>query len=165
MGETTVPANPTVSFLRYSMLVPLAWAGPAVLTRDCYQWQRGRTHLDRFCHETWETQRADVLLNTNLSPKVFILLLSLKYVKLRAVVVLIIINMPSSLVRGWQHIFIFSSHINSIWWKAIQIIKCVFILLCFNLCRRIGRFSGSSNSSELEASRFSPQHQPWDKIK
>lgn len=70
-----------------------------------------------------------MLLNTNVSPKAFISLLSLKYVKLRAVVVSIVINMPSSLVRGLQHIFIFSSHIYSTWWKAIQIIKCVLILL------------------------------------
>lgn len=121
---------------------------------------RGRTYLYKFCHETQETYTTDALLDTNFSPNVFILHPSLKYMKLRAVVVLKIINMPSLLVRGLQHIFIFSSHINSTWWKAIQIIKCVYnLLLCFNLCRRICRFSGSSNFSGLEASRFSPQHQ------
>lgn len=147
MGVTTKYLLTPLSFLRH----PAACASGL---------SRGRTYLYRFCHDTWETYTTDVLLNTNLSHNIFILLLPLKYVKLRAVVVLKIINVPSSLVRGLQHIFIFSSHINSTWWKAIQIIKCVFNLFCFNLCRRICRFSGSSHFSGLEESRFPPQHQP-----
>lgn len=120
--------TPLSAFWDILLLVPLAWAGTTILTRAHYQWQRGRTYTYRFCHETREIYKTDVLLNTNVSPKAFILLLSLKYMKLRAVVS-IIINMPSSLVRGLQRIFIFSSHINFTWWKAIQIIKCTFILL------------------------------------
>jgi len=112
---------------------PPVWADTATQTGDRHQWRRGRTHPHRFYHETWKRYTADVLLNTDLSPPNFILFLSLKYVKLTAVVVFT--NMSSSLGRGLQHFLVFSSHLNSTWWKAIQIIKRVsffILLLCFS---------------------------------
>lgn len=143
---------PLTVFYDTTLHGPLVWPDTAVLMRLSSVTEGQNLPIQIL---PWNRYTTDVPLNTNLSPQNFILLLSLKYMKLTAAVVLRIINMSSSLGRGLQHFLVFSSHINSTWWKAVEIIKCVF--------HPLFSFSASMSArriSELEESRFSPQHQP-----
>lgn len=155
MRETTANANPTDSFPRHHA-----------------SWTSGLNRHSRLLHETvasdcaveptctdfaikykTETQQVCCLTQTCLPQILFCF--SFKYMKLTADVVLKIINTSSPSDRGLLHFLVFSSCVNSTWQKAIQIIKHVFYFL----------FSSSTSTSArrtsgLEASRFSPEHQP-----